>query len=351
MTTHPPEFLFLSINEVCNLRCQHCNYWRTKQPSLATISIARQTELLTEFAELSPQGKVVICGGEPMLDVGPYFHVCATARTLGLRTLSVINGTMVVTNSDADKVLNHGPDEISISLDGHTSEIHDRMRGRKGAFVQAIDAVNLLLQARSKSLQHATSNHNLKIYVMGLLTKSTYPYLDEFYNLVLNEIGADKLKLNALQPSFLHTRIGQDKDSDDFFATESQVDPDVLAAQLAACNKKYNLHFNPEWISQVIGYFKTLNGHPNLTDGWKGRFVTADHICNSPERNIMVNLDGRASFCFSNEFPSTQLSQPGDMRRFWDGNPELKSRMNYCNALCGISHSVRREHSTLPILT
>jgi MoaA/NifB/PqqE/SkfB family radical SAM enzyme len=351
MSDQTPEFLFLSINEVCNLRCQHCNYWRTKQPSLGIISLARQSEILAEFAELSPHGKVVICGGEPMLDVGPYFHICEVSRSLGLRTLSVINGTMIVTNSDADKVLAIGPDEISISLDGHTEELHDRMRGRKGAFVQATNALKLLLQTRSKAVQRHTPDRNLKIYAMGLLTKSTYLHLDEFYGLVLNKLGADKLKLNVLQPSFLHTRIVQEKDNDDFFAAESQVDADVLAASLTACNEKYQLHFNPNWMKQVVSYFRNLYGRPDLAKGWKGKFTTDEHICNSPERNIMVNLDGRASLCFSNEFPSARLLRSGDMKHFWENNLELKRRMGTCNALCGISHSVRREHSTLPVLS
>ena len=350
MSPNPPEFLFLSINEICNLRCQHCNYWRTKQPSLGVLTISRQDEILAEFAELSPQGKVVICGGEPMLDVGPYFQVCATSRSLGLRTLSVINGTMVTSASDADKVLEIGPDEISISLDGHNEEIHDRMRGRKGAFIQTTDALKLLLEARARAEATPPTSHHLKIFAMGLLTKTTSPHLDEFYDLVLNKIGADKLKLNALQPSFLHTRLGQDKDSDDFFAAESQVDPEALAASLVDCNEKYDLHFNFQWMEQVVSYFKKLHGAADLTKGWKGAFTTEGHICNSPERNIMVNLDGRASLCFSNEFPQTRLSKPGDMRRFWEGNDLLKERMGRCNALCGISHSVRREHSTLHVV-
>jgi hypothetical protein len=348
MLIPPPEFLFLTINEVCNLRCQHCDYWRTKQPALDVISLERQGAILAEFADLNPNGKVVICGGEPMLDVNTYFHVCTFSRQLHLRTLSVSNGTMITTPEAASRVVLTGPDEISISLDGPTEEIHDRLRGRKGAFQQATTALRLLVEARDK---HYILKDHPKIYAMGLLTKSTHTFLDEWYQLVLKDIGADKLKLNALQPSFLHTRIGQRRGSDDFFAKESQVDSDVLAQGLATCAAKYGLSFNPIWVHQVVKYFRDLSGKPDLAKGWDGNFTTEEHICNSPERNIMIDLNGRASLCFSSMFPHVELKEPGDMRKFWEGSLALKAEMGKCNALCGISHSVRREHSSLKVLT
>jgi MoaA/NifB/PqqE/SkfB family radical SAM enzyme len=92
----PPRFLFLDINRRCNLRCQHCMYWKSDDSDLpGRISAARRIEILSEFAELSPGGSVVICGGESMLDEDDYFDVASSCRARGLRCLSVINGTRV----------------------------------------------------------------------------------------------------------------------------------------------------------------------------------------------------------------------------------------------------------------
>ena len=41
-----------------------------------------------------------------------------------------------------------------------------------------------------------------KIYVMAVICEFNYRDLDAFYDFVLNDIGADKLKLNILQPTF-----------------------------------------------------------------------------------------------------------------------------------------------------
>jgi len=337
-----PKFLFLSINEVCNLRCRHCEYWTVDKPSLSYTSLSRQLEIIAEFAEISPGGTVVICGGEPMLDVATYFEVCIKCRQLGLRSLSVTNGTLITNTSDATRVLHVGPDEISISLDSPDPGTHDAFRGKTGSFNQATTAISLLVEARL----HTPIPR--KINVMGLLTASNARRLPDFYMLALDVLHADKLKLNALQPSFLNTshprhRPGGDK----FFETESQVDVEKLLDNLEYCDRRWNLNLNPRWKAQVVAYFQVLRSAPDLSRGWGAGLVTDDVICDSALRNIMVDVRGRASLCFSNQFPSVLLEKPGDMTKLWREAP-WRVQMATCRALCGISHSVRREHATLP---
>jgi MoaA/NifB/PqqE/SkfB family radical SAM enzyme len=338
----PPRFLFLTINEVCNLRCRHCLYWRSKRHP--QIPIGRQLELVEELAELAPRGKVVICGGEPMLDEAAYFSVCATSRRLGLRTLSVINGTQIRDRRDAQRMIDDGPDEVSVSLDHPSPKIHDEVRRREGSHRAATTALSLLLAARGSRAQP-------RIYAMGLLCRSTCRHLDEFYDLVLDKIGADKLKLNALQPTFLNTRgeAGQEPESDDFFARESQVDPVALRKTLLRCNREHHLHLNPRWVDQVCSYFGALWRVPasRLRAGWTCGVNTPGHYCDSADRNIMIDLDGCASLCFSQAFRQARLSRPGDMRRFWETSDDVREAMRSCDRLCGISHSVRSSSATL----
>lgn len=334
---NPPKFLFLSINEVCNLHCQHCEYWRAKRTP--QITTERQLELIREFAELGPGGTVVICGGEPMLDVAAYYAVCATSREVGLRTLSVVNGTQVRNEAEAERVVTQGPDEVSVSLDSPDPEVHDLIRGVPGSHAEAVRALKLLLRARGKS-------PSPRVYAMGLLSRSTYLRLSDFYHLVLREIGADKLKLNAIQPTFVHVRVGQEVKEDHFFAEESQVDPTVLENELLRCSVEYDLRLNPVWIDQVTSYFRQLWQAPDLERGWVCGVDTTSHICNSADRSIMVDLDGKASLCFSMAFRHQQLSAPGDMRRFWEEAADVREAMQKCDRLCGISHSVRNSSAT-----
>jgi MoaA/NifB/PqqE/SkfB family radical SAM enzyme len=112
-----PRFLFLDINEVCNLRCTHCDYWRLPQPSLVSMRLPFMSQLIEEFSTLNPKGTVAIRGGEPTLEVGTFFELCRIIRKKGLRSITVTNGTTIATVEDAEQLVLHGPDEISLSLD------------------------------------------------------------------------------------------------------------------------------------------------------------------------------------------------------------------------------------------
>ena len=61
------------------------------------------------------------------------------------------------------------------------------------------------------------------MFVMGLIFGENYRELHDFYDFVLNDVRADNLKLNFLQPSSARGA------ADDFFASIS-VDPDVLSS-------------------------------------------------------------------------------------------------------------------------
>lgn len=339
MTRPPPKFLFTTINTECNLRCQHCYYWTTKEPPPESkMSIDRVCDVIDEFADLSPRGSVVICGGEPMLARDSYFRACAACRALGLRSLSVTNGTTINNMDEARHVLSEGPDEITVSLDSHLESVHDSSRGTRGAFQAAVRALRLLVSARSSDRSLAFR----RIFAMALIYDDSSRDLDSLYHLVLRDVGADKLKINMLQPSF---GLGT---FDHFFVKHHSVDGADLARQLRECDQKYSLRLSPVWIEQVESYCDSLmrGSFENAVD-WYYKIATSEHVCNSGERNVMVDLRGTARLCFSDRFRGEKLERRGDLRSFWLGADDVRREMNKCYALCGISHSVRRESATL----
>jgi hypothetical protein len=182
----------------------------------------------------------------------------------------------------------------------------------------------------------------MRIHVMGLIFDRNYLALEDFYDFVLNDIGADKLKLNFLQPSFGHGGT-----ADDFFASHHRVDPDRLLEVIDRCDRRFNLGLNPAWKQAVHMYFRSLSAAPDIALGWAARSGTREHICSTYERNIMVDHYGVARLCFSPAFPGMALRQPGDLARFWESAAPIRQAMRQCRAFCGISHSVRRETSTL----
>lgn len=336
----PPRFLFIDINRRCNLQCQHCLYWKKDDSDRKNyLSIEQRNGIIAEFSAISHgKGTVVICGGESMLDREQYFAVAKHCARHKLGCYSVINGSNVQREEMAELMIMEGPTAITVSLNSHNEEIHDRTRGVKGSHRMAVNALRLLLAARARMAS------TKKIYAMAVICEQNYRTLEEFYDFVLNDIKADKLKLNFLQPTF-----GPENQNfiDHFYADNIIKEPDELEIILNKCNLKYRLNLNPSWLAAVRMYHCSVHGNNNALLGWRGGKGTEQHICNSYERNIMVNLYGYARLCFSPKFPAYKLVKPGDLQHFWETSDMLRAQMKKCNAYCGISHSVRGESATL----
>ena len=336
----PPRFLFIDINQRCNFKCQHCQYWKKNDNDRGNyICIGRRNEIIDEFSAMSDgQGTVVICGGESMLDREQYFAVSQQCARKKLQCFSVINGSNVREKEMADRMILQGPTAITVSLNSHLEEVHDRTRGVKGSHRMAVNALRLLLASRKRL------RSGKKIYAMAVICEQNYRTLDDFYDFVLNDIGTDKLKLNFLQPTFGPM---ESDFIDNFYAENIIKNCEELVAIINKCNLKYRLNINPAWLEVVRMYHRSVNNNDDALLGWRGAKGTEKHICNSYERNIMVNLYGHVRLCFSPRFPAFRLARRGDLRFFWEKSDRIRTLMRQCNAYCGISHSVRKENATL----
>lgn len=338
MTRPPPTFLFLQTNQRCNLKCTHCFYWKRNDDDRGNyLTPARRRELVAEFAELGGKN-IVTCGGEPMLDLLEYFDLMGAARANGLGALSVVNGTRIKTLEMACDVLTHGPTEITVSIDHWLPEEHDRLRGAVGSHRMAMTALELLLKAR-RQLGVKTP-----IYVMTILSEDTWPTLDLFYSRILTDLGADKLKLNPIQPSF------QGGGPDPYYAAARVRDVPGCMAMIAKCDELFSIPRNPAWLAAVEMHLRSAAMHKPALLGWHNPEGSTEAICNSYERNIMVDLYGNARLCFSDSYPHAPLTQRGDLAEFWNHTSlPVRDAMVGCKQFCGVSHSVRREPSLLTL--
>jgi len=339
---HPPKFLFLDTNLQCNLKCKTCMYWTRDEVVLPShITIEHRNEIINEFYELNPKGTIVICGGEAMMNQERYWPITRQCRSLGLGCLSVMNGTMVTDLSVAKRLITEGPTEITISLNSYIPKVHDSTRGVIGSFDMAVNAIKLLLEAR-KILNKPTP-----IYAMSIMCEQNYRDLDKFYDFVLNNLGADKLKLNWLQPMFGTLIDKKGKPRPDKFYNKNVIhDHAGLKKILHDCNAKYKLNLDPEYIDTVEMYHDSVHKNEDALLGWGGR-GTEKLICNSFNRNIMIDMDGIARLCFSHKFPGFKINKKGDLRLFWYGTDKVREVMAQCTQYCGISHSVRGVNATL----
>lgn len=123
--------VFLYITDDCNLRCVQCLY----KPNIREdreIKLETALELLTTFREMGAF-KLSILGGEPTRyghtnENKPLLTVISKARDMGyeyirLDTNGQFEGTLL-----GNKIFK-SLDELSFSIDGHTPEINDPIRG------------------------------------------------------------------------------------------------------------------------------------------------------------------------------------------------------------------------------
>jgi len=129
---HPYEVQALLLN-ACNLKCSYCRCPEIKKPLMTTEQWRGIIRGLAGLGTL----RIKFQGGEPTLRAD-FAELCAEAKRAGLLTAVVTNGLRVA----EQPALLADLDEVVISLDAVTPEIHDRLRGQ-GSHTQAVRAIDL----------------------------------------------------------------------------------------------------------------------------------------------------------------------------------------------------------------
>lgn len=134
-----------NITGMCNLRCKHC-YASAVNRKVQEFSISDAERLAEEFIEIGVK-MVIISGGEPLLN--PHiFKIASKLKEKGISPQLSTNGTLI--NSKNIKEIQEIFDYVGISIDG-PPEVHDRFRGKKGAFQKSEKALKMLLDAGVKT--------------------------------------------------------------------------------------------------------------------------------------------------------------------------------------------------------
>lgn len=200
-----PPFLVLFINSICNMKCEHCFYWRSLngKDDLTKAEIVELSESLGRIENLN------LSGGEPFLRE-EFAEICRQfVRRNGVRQIYVpTNGYFTdrtvkhVTGTLAERRLQLLV--IELSLDGMPA-FHDTFRVAKGSFQKAMETYDALaeLQGRDPRLRiHAISTATA-VNMDEIRRLSTYlwdrcPRMDH-HNLAI--IRGDRKNPSLLGPS------------------------------------------------------------------------------------------------------------------------------------------------------
>jgi len=171
--------LIWNLTNRCNLYCKHC-YSSANQLGKEELSFE-------EVKALAPQLKkegvkfVILSGGEPLLreDI---FEIGKFLKEEGFKTSLSTNGLLI--NSSNVKDVKEAFHYVGISIDG-TPEVHDRFRGKRGAYEESLKALELCL------------SEGIETGLRFTLTESTAPSLPHVFELA-RSLGVPKVYVSHL---------------------------------------------------------------------------------------------------------------------------------------------------------
>jgi len=152
--------IVLRPTDLCNLRCRVCGQWGDhgyqfgrdfKSFKERELPVRRYVFLLEDLRHRGQRPLLVLLGGEPMLYEG-IVDLIAAAAGLGLPVMMTTNGTGVA--AAADRLVNAPLFGLQLSIDGHTPELHNRLRPGAGPvnnFSQIEAALAAVPQARKEA--------------------------------------------------------------------------------------------------------------------------------------------------------------------------------------------------------
>jgi len=294
------------ITRKCNYRCRGCNVWRDQDSKeLSTNEIKKGLDILKEIGVID----IVFSGGNPLLrdDIGEILEYASRFFV----TTVYDNGSMALEKIDALRNV----DFVAISLDSLNPEKNDYVKGVKGSWDRAMQAIDTLYEKGiSVGISPTISQFNLH-EIINLTKFFSEKGVPVWYCLYSHDSPVDSDQL---------FRIGKMNDEFEIVDREAMV---KLCDALDDMKKKNNNIFITAKILKAV---KQL-----FLDGkrlWK---------CRALQSFFMIDHLGRVAGCHLRN-PVTSIF---DLTNVWNGDDFNALRKNYkecagCIYLCYIFYSI-----------
>jgi MoaA/NifB/PqqE/SkfB family radical SAM enzyme len=142
----------------CNLKCIHCYSNSADIDYPNELSTEEGKKLIDDLAQFGLP-VILFSGGEPLLRAD-LLELAQYAVDRKMRAVISTNGTLI-TKEIATKLQKIGLSYVGVSLDG-LEKTHDRFRGKKGAFNQAMEGIRNCRNAGIKvGIRFTVNKHNL----------------------------------------------------------------------------------------------------------------------------------------------------------------------------------------------
>jgi len=214
---YPLDQLYFYLTQGCNLRCRHCwlaPEYRSEEKPGTYLPVDLFKQIIKEAKDLGLTS-VKLTGGEPLLDPDIQ-EMLEYIRSEELGLTVETNG-LLCTPEIARQLSLCRDVFVSVSLDASKPEIHDSIRGVKGAFKKTINGVKSLVNAGIKPQ-----------IIMSIMRQNK----DDIEPLVMlaQELGAESVKFNMIEPTSRGKKMHEKDETlsvEELIALEKWVDQEL----------------------------------------------------------------------------------------------------------------------------
>jgi MoaA/NifB/PqqE/SkfB family radical SAM enzyme len=294
------------ITRKCNYRCLGCNVWREQDKrELSTEEVRKGLDILRKLGII----EVVLSGGNPLLREDAEEIVDYTSRYFV--TTVYDNGSMATRKIEALRNV----DFVAISIDSLDEAKNDHIKGVKGAWRKAMEAVETLhKEGINVSVTPTISQLNLN-EIVGITNHFSQKGIPLWYCLYSHDLSTD---VNQL------FRIG--KINDEFVIRDKQ-------AMVKLCDSLIEMKKNNRKILMTTELLKALRSlYLEERRTWN---------CRALQNFLVVDHLGRIAGCHSHNFAASVF----DLPKIWKSKKFDSLRRTYrectqCTYLCYIFYSL-----------
>jgi MoaA/NifB/PqqE/SkfB family radical SAM enzyme len=190
-----PTYGYITLETVCNSRCNYCNMWETKKGNQPSTE-----EWKTIIDDIAALGAVTLTfsGGEPFLN-RDLFQLASYARDLGLVTMVVTNLSKFQT--DWVEKVDRSFDFFGTSIDSTRPEVYLDTRG-----VDWLEKNKRSIHTLMAGLAERKSPTT--VCAMVTVSNRNAYEIHEIQHMVFDDLGMDAISFNLLDPQGSPTARG-----------------------------------------------------------------------------------------------------------------------------------------------
>ena len=305
-----PSQVTILITDVCGARCSMCEMWKLQQHDELTAE--EWKGVLDRLREWLGPFFLAFSGGEPFQKRG-MFEILAHCRQIGIKTKMSSNG-MYLTPRACDRILEVGPDFLSLSVDHWTRDVHDRLRGvpLHDRCVEALRA----LRAGSRGIV---------LGIASVVMEETYRDLVRTAEWALDEVGVDRYLVQPLYPTFATDEVMDPQ----WFVRNPHWPRDPVGVRdqlegLRALKRAGRPVWNPDaHLDAMAYYFQDPYSHPRPDE------------CMVRYHTFNIDPRGEAMFCWTVDDRAGNVLRQHP-REIWASAParQIRRKMKGCRAPC-----------------